>query len=75
MMPQIVNKEYYRKPCEQICYNCTQAVEKYLKGFLLYDDKDINYNREEINIDKTRKKFIGRKKTSLAFHVRRNFPF
>jgi HEPN domain-containing protein len=41
---QILNKEYYRKPCEQICYNCTQAVEKYLKGFLLYNDKDINYN-------------------------------
>jgi len=28
----------YPKPIEIICYHCTQAVEKYLKGFLEYND-------------------------------------
>jgi HEPN domain-containing protein len=28
----------YRKHYEIICYHCAQAVEKYLKGFLSYND-------------------------------------
>ena len=28
--------ESARKPCEIICYLCAQAVEKYLKAFLIY---------------------------------------
>jgi HEPN domain-containing protein len=27
-----------RKPYEIICYHCAQAVEKYLKGYLIYND-------------------------------------
>jgi HEPN domain-containing protein len=27
-----------RKPYEIICYHCTQSIEKYLKGFLTYND-------------------------------------
>jgi HEPN domain-containing protein len=27
-----------RKPYEIICYHCAQAVEKYLKGYLIYRD-------------------------------------
>ncbi|MDR3303317.1 MAG: HEPN domain-containing protein [Treponema sp.] len=34
---QILN-EALRKPYEIICYHCSQAVEKYLKGFLIYQD-------------------------------------
>jgi len=30
--------EAVRKPCEIICYHCAQAVEKYLKGYLIYND-------------------------------------
>jgi len=30
--------EAVHKPYEVICYLCTQAVEKYLKGFLVYND-------------------------------------
>ena len=30
--------EAIRKHCEVICYHCTQAVEKYLKGYLIYMD-------------------------------------
>ena len=30
--------ELVRKPYEIICYHCAQAVEKYLKGFLTYND-------------------------------------
>ena len=30
--------EAVRKPVEIICYHCAQAVEKYLKGFLIYHD-------------------------------------
>jgi HEPN domain-containing protein len=30
--------EAVRKPVEVICYLCAQAVEKYLKGFLIYHD-------------------------------------
>jgi HEPN domain-containing protein len=33
----ILNKDV-RKPREIICYHCAQAVEKYLKGFLVYHD-------------------------------------
>jgi HEPN domain-containing protein len=28
-----------RKPFEIICYHCAQAIEKYLKAFLIYNDK------------------------------------
>jgi len=34
---QILN-ESVRKPYEIICYHCAQAVEKYLKGYLIYND-------------------------------------
>ena len=34
---QVLN-ESVRKPYEIICYHCAQAVEKYLKGFLAYND-------------------------------------
>jgi HEPN domain-containing protein len=30
--------EAVRKHCEIICYHCAQAVEKYLKGYLIYND-------------------------------------
>jgi HEPN domain-containing protein len=30
--------EAVRKHCEIICYHCAQAVEKYLKGYLTYQD-------------------------------------
>ena len=30
--------EAVRKPLEIICYHCAQAVEKYMKGFLIYHD-------------------------------------
>jgi HEPN domain-containing protein len=30
--------EQVRKPYEIICYHCAQSVEKYLKGFLTYND-------------------------------------
>jgi HEPN domain-containing protein len=30
--------EAVRRPLEIICYHCAQAVEKYLKGFLIYHD-------------------------------------
>jgi len=30
--------EQVRKPYEIICYHCAQAVEKYLKGFLSYQN-------------------------------------
>jgi HEPN domain-containing protein len=30
--------EQARKPYEIICYHCAQSVEKYLKGFLTYND-------------------------------------
>jgi len=29
--------EAVRKPCEIICYHCAQAVEKYLKGYLVFN--------------------------------------
>jgi HEPN domain-containing protein len=35
---KILNKEPVRKPVEVICYLCAQAVEKYLKAFLIYHD-------------------------------------
>ena len=38
---KILNDAYYdkmRKPFEIICYHCAQAVEKYLKGYLAYND-------------------------------------
>jgi HEPN domain-containing protein len=28
-----------RKPFEIICYHCAQAIEKYLKAYLIYNDK------------------------------------
>jgi HEPN domain-containing protein len=28
-----------RKPLEIICYHCAQAIEKYLKAYLIYKDK------------------------------------
>ena len=31
--------EQVRKPYEIICYHCAQAVEKYLKGFLTYQNE------------------------------------
>jgi HEPN domain-containing protein len=34
---QILN-EADRKPYEIICYHCAQATEKYLKGYLSYND-------------------------------------
>ena len=34
---QVLN-ESVRKPYEIICYHCAQAVEKYLKGYLSYND-------------------------------------
>jgi HEPN domain-containing protein len=34
---QILN-EQIRKPYEIICYHCAQSIEKYLKGFLTYND-------------------------------------
>ena len=34
---QILN-ESARKPYEIICYHCAQAAEKYLKGYLAYND-------------------------------------
>jgi len=30
--------EAVRKPYEIICYHCAQAVEKYIKGYLTYED-------------------------------------
>ena len=30
--------EHVRRPLEIICYHCTQSIEKYLKGFLVYND-------------------------------------
>ena len=30
--------EAVRKPFEIICYHCAQAIEKYLKGYLTYND-------------------------------------
>ena len=30
--------ESIRKPKEIICYHCAQAIEKYLKGYLAYND-------------------------------------
>ena len=30
--------EAIRKPYEIICYHCAQAIEKYLKGYLTYED-------------------------------------
>jgi HEPN domain-containing protein len=30
--------ESVRKPYEIICYHCAQATEKYLKGYLAYND-------------------------------------
>ena len=30
--------EQARKPYEIICYHCAQSIEKYLKGFLTYND-------------------------------------
>ena len=30
--------ELVRRPLEIICYHCAQAVEKYLKAFLIYHD-------------------------------------
>jgi HEPN domain-containing protein len=30
--------EQIRKPYEIICYHCAQSTEKYLKGFLTYND-------------------------------------
>jgi len=30
--------EQIRKPYEIICYHCAQSIEKYLKGFLTYND-------------------------------------
>jgi HEPN domain-containing protein len=35
---QILN-EQVRKPYEIICYHCAQAVEKYLKGYLVYKNE------------------------------------
>ena len=35
---QLLNKEIVRKPNEIICYHCAQAIEKYLKGFLTYNE-------------------------------------
>ena len=34
---QMLN-ELVRKPYEIICYHCAQALEKYLKGYLTYND-------------------------------------
>ena len=34
---QILN-EAPRKPYEIICYQCAQAAEKYLKGYLIFRD-------------------------------------
>ncbi len=33
-----LNEKMYPKPMEIICYHCEQAVEKYLKGFLLFKE-------------------------------------
>jgi HEPN domain-containing protein len=33
-----VLNEQVRKPYEIICYHCAQSTEKYLKGFLAYND-------------------------------------
>ena len=30
--------ELVRKPYEIICYHCAQAIEKYLKGYLTFND-------------------------------------
>ena len=35
---QILNGQI-RKPYEIICYHCAQAVEKYLKGYLVYQNE------------------------------------
>ena len=34
---QMLNK-LVRKPNEIICYHCAQAIEKYLKGYLMFND-------------------------------------
>ena len=34
---QMLN-ELVRKPNEIICYHCAQAIEKYLKGYLMFND-------------------------------------
>jgi HEPN domain-containing protein len=34
---KILNKQV-RRPFEVICYLCAQSVEKYLKGYLVYND-------------------------------------
>ena len=31
-----LEKHYHPTPLEDICFNCQQAVEKYLKGYLVY---------------------------------------
>lgn len=41
---QILDKE--KGPTDTLCFHCQQAVEKYLKGFLVFCGKDI----EEIKI-------------------------
>ena len=34
----------YRPNNESICWHCSQAIEKYLKGYLLYNNKDFDWN-------------------------------
>jgi len=32
---------YHPKPLEDICFNCHQSAEKYLKGYLIYHSSDM----------------------------------
>ena len=45
---KILNEAVHR-PVEIICYHCAQAVEKYLKAFLIYHDV-INQKTHDMNL-------------------------
>ena len=40
----------HRKPFEIICYHCSQAVEKYLKGFLEYNNVPIEKTHDLVKL-------------------------
>jgi HEPN domain-containing protein len=45
------------KPLEIICFHCQQAVEKYLKGFLVIQDVDPPYTHDLIELGKLCEKY------------------
>jgi HEPN domain-containing protein len=54
----ILHSEEKEKPFDTVCFHCQQAVEKYLKGFLIFNDMSlIKTHNIEVLLDLLSKKY------------------